>query len=533
MNDALTKDVLEEVISKGILEFCICPGARNAPLVYALANSQHLKLYYWFEERSAAFFALGRSKATGRPIAVITTSGTAVGELLPAVMEAYYTGTPLLLITADRPRRFRGTGAPQTAEQPSIFGCYAPFMQDIETGENCDLSGWSLQNPAHLNVCFEEPKDRDCRTIRMKESFIVNSKKNLTAIHSSATHFTGQMLGRFEEFIHSVRHPVVIIGALESRLREQTIQFLMELKAPFYAEGVSGLREEPRLAAWRLSHVNQAWELSQRYGYPIDGILRLGGIPTTRLWRDIEDKHSQVKVCSLSDQPFSGTSRGGLCRDSLSYFLENRRQLGSYEFASASAWLDYNEISYQRMLELFQEEPQAEASLIHQLSKQLPIDARVYLGNSLPIREWDLAATFEQRQYVLGANRGLNGIDGQISTFLGFSTQEASNWAILGDLTALYDMAGPWILQQLENLKVNIVVVNNGGGKIFSRMFALPEIQNAHHIDFEPLAALWKLEYQRWTAIPMAIEKPASQLIEIRPDEQATGRFWQKMDRLH
>ncbi len=113
----LVKQLLEEVIAQGVQELCLCPGARNAPLIYPLVHSSQVRIYYWPEERSAAFFALGRIKATGCPVAVVTTSGTAAAELLPATMEAFYTGLPLILITADRPRRFRGTGAPQSAEQ--------------------------------------------------------------------------------------------------------------------------------------------------------------------------------------------------------------------------------------------------------------------------------------------------------------------------------------------------------------------------------------------------------------------------------
>ena len=154
MNTLLARKVLEEVKRVGVSEICVCPGARNAPFVTSLED---FKLYYWFEERSAAFFALGRSRALELPVAIITTSGTAAAELLPATMEAYYSGVSLLCITADRPKRFRGTGAPQSAEQVGLFGKYALFSQDLTQTEHCNLSEWNLTGPAHLNVCFEEP----------------------------------------------------------------------------------------------------------------------------------------------------------------------------------------------------------------------------------------------------------------------------------------------------------------------------------------------------------------------------------------
>jgi 2-succinyl-5-enolpyruvyl-6-hydroxy-3-cyclohexene-1-carboxylate synthase len=128
----------------GVAEFVVCGGSRNAPLVVALADSATIS---FFDERSAAFFALGRIKRDGKPVAVVTTSGTAVAELLPATVESYYAGAPLVLITADRPARFRGSGAPQAVEQVGIFGPYAATS----------IEQWDRGRPLHLNVEFDEP----------------------------------------------------------------------------------------------------------------------------------------------------------------------------------------------------------------------------------------------------------------------------------------------------------------------------------------------------------------------------------------
>ncbi len=142
-NDGLARYVIEKALKNGVTTFIVCPGTRNCPIVNALKEYPAIEKYYWFEERSGAFFALGRARRDMAPVAIVTTSGTAVGELLPAAMEAYYTHVPLLLITADRPRRFRGSGAPQSAEQIDIFGIYAPFNQDLADGEDCPLDKWN------------------------------------------------------------------------------------------------------------------------------------------------------------------------------------------------------------------------------------------------------------------------------------------------------------------------------------------------------------------------------------------------------
>lgn len=157
MNRKLAQHVIDEIIKANITEVCVCPSKRNAPLVALLVDFKALKTYFWPEERSAAFFALGRSRRLEQGVAVITTSGSAAGELLPAAMEAHYAGVPLLLITADRPRSFRGTGAPQTAEQVGLFGVYAGYACDLEGEERFNLQEWDQKRPAHVNVCFSEP----------------------------------------------------------------------------------------------------------------------------------------------------------------------------------------------------------------------------------------------------------------------------------------------------------------------------------------------------------------------------------------
>jgi 2-succinyl-5-enolpyruvyl-6-hydroxy-3-cyclohexene-1-carboxylate synthase len=137
-NIAAARALIDELRAAGVDDFCVCGGSRNAPLIAAITAAE-ARTWSFVDERSAAFFALGRAKLTGRPTAVVTTSGTAAAELLPAAIEAYYSGVPLILITADRPARYRGTGAPQAIEQEGLFGIYA-------TG-----------SVRHINIEFDEP----------------------------------------------------------------------------------------------------------------------------------------------------------------------------------------------------------------------------------------------------------------------------------------------------------------------------------------------------------------------------------------
>jgi len=140
--------LIASVREAGVEDFCVCAGSRNSPLIVVLgvAPPPSAAIYSFVDERAAAFFALGRTKQ-GRMTAVVTTSGTAVAELLPATIEAHYSAMPLVLITADRPARFRGTGAPQAIEQIGMFGPYAATS----------LDGWTRTTPLHLNIEFDEP----------------------------------------------------------------------------------------------------------------------------------------------------------------------------------------------------------------------------------------------------------------------------------------------------------------------------------------------------------------------------------------
>lgn len=525
MNNSLTEHLLDEVFKTGIREFCVCAGARNAPLVHALAHSHSVKVYYWFEERSAAFFALGRAQATKRPIAIITTSGTASGELLPAAMEAHYSGLPLLFITADRPRRFRGTGAPQSAEQVGLFGPYVQFCVDIEGEERCNLEWWNLRNPAHVNVCYEEPQAKEFPAMK-----IVVQTPSIKPDES--LNFAPHLMEEYRHFIEQANYPFVIVSSVPKDSHEALVQFLVELNAPVYLEALSGIREDQRLSSIRVTAIDQVWRFAEESGYSIDAVLRIGGVPTARLWRDLEKKEGKIKVCSISEQPFSGLSWGGVINASIKQFADFSKSFKSFNLHEWKTWMALDHRYHHALIQLTNEEPEAEQTLVYKLSNQIQTGSRIYLGNSLPIREWDLMAIYDNKRHTYGASRGLNGIDGQISTFLGWSVPNVSNWALLGDLTALYDMAAPWILTEIPHHEINIVIINNGGGKIFSRMFSHPAFCNLHALEFSHLAEFWKLPYTRLTSLQDPLPRQKQQIIEIIPNNDATDRFWAQLSRV-
>ena len=534
MNETITHDVIQSALDCGVREFIICAGLRNCSFVDAFhlaskfnqeAAASMFKVHYWPEERSAAFFALGRSRLTKKPVAIIVTSGTACGELLPAAMNAHYLSTPLLLITADRPPSFRGSGAPQAAEQVDLFKNYVVFSQDITETTPCKLSQWNQQGAAHLNVCLGEPQ---------KEPYLGKSPFIIKSEQPKHTQSNSQSNTDLDLFFKRVKHPLVVVSTLPDEAHSHIIPFLKSLGAPLFLEGISGLREEPSLQHLRIHRTDKVLESARKSGYQIDGVLRIGGVPTHRIWRDLEYLENEIAVCNITETPFSGLSwnRSIVCGP-IDQTIGSYHLTKSFNSPETSQWLEQERSLKNQLLKLYKEEPLAETSLIHDLSTIIPPKTHIYLGNSSPIREWDIAATDSHKEFHITASRGLNGIDGQISTFLGLCQRGRNNWAIVGDLTAIYDLAGFWILPQLSEITTTTVIINNGGGKFFERFSPLKEMLNCHNLKFGPLAELWDLEFARWDKIPDDYQpKNPHSLVEIIPNDDASKRFNRRFNAL-
>jgi 2-succinyl-5-enolpyruvyl-6-hydroxy-3-cyclohexene-1-carboxylate synthase len=306
-----------------------------------------------------------------------------------------------------------------------------------------------------------------------------------------------------------VKRPVVILGGLAPRDRERAKRYALRLQAPVYAEPLSGLREDPDLPL-----ITAGERMLPRGEF--DSVIRIGNVPALRFWRDLDEKFRDVEVVNISALPFTGLARGTvLPMSALDDDVDPR--------PAPQSFFDDDREKASRINAILYGEPKSELAMIRALSQRIDAGARVYLGNSLPIREWDLAATREPRGFTIEANRGANGIDGQLSTFFGQCDPGRMNVAVVGDLTAIYDMNAPWIAPQLPPaLRFEIVVVNNGGGKIFSRVASLASIdrtliENAHDFDFGKWASMWGIE---------------DRVTELRPDADASRRAWAKYDAL-
>jgi len=511
-------ETTRQCLEQGIREFVVCAGARNAALVEALVQAEsagHVTLRRHFEERSAGFFALGRTMSSGEPCGVVTTSGTAVAELMPAMIEARYQGRPLVAVTADRPAAFRGSGAPQAINQVGIFG---------EHAGSGDFADWDRRSPWHLNVELEEGFEVG----EMDFSEIGVSRPELVWPRLAVAGLARWMKDDL------YRGLVLVVGGLEPEDREDVFHFALDLGAPVVAEATSGLREA--LAGLVLPDPDRALK-----ALPPGKVLRLGSVPSGRFWRDLEDM-PEVEVWNVCPSGYPG-----LARESLTITGQVGRvvrALGDTEQAGDA--LDYLPGSSRRFAEideLLEGYPDSEPGLLRTLSHYAALGSGVFLGNSMPVREWNLFAQRDRPVPEVKANRGVNGIDGQISTWLGVSAAREDAWCVVGDLTALYDLSAPAMLGQVVTKGRVLVVINNGGGGIFSRVPRLQAMgtrgkemmMNPHSISLEGWAAMWGMRYVKIATVEDfdALEAGDEMLlVEVVPSVSETEVFWSKWDEM-
>lgn len=511
-------DVVKGCLKAGVGEFVVCGGARNAAILEVLARAEAAgvaKVWRHFEERGAGFFALGRCMAHGRPCAVVTTSGTAVAELLPAVIEASYQARPLVAITADRPAIYRGTGAPQSIDQLGIFGGHA--WRD-------GFAEWDGQRPLHLNVeleeAFEAVEGEDFAAGDLAEFVPPRGRIDVAGLARWLRE------GNF-------RGLVVMLGGLEPGEREEVFHFCHALRAPVVADAASGLREALRELA--LADGDRLLR-----NEPPGKVLRLGEVPCGRFWRDLEDLPG-VAVWSVCRNGLPGLARQSqVTQGPLERVLAALGEIGE-----AGDVLDLLPQAARRraiVSELLEAYPDSEPGLLHTLSNYAALADDLFLGNSLPVREWELFAQTERPLPSVRANRGANGIDGQISTWLGASAETPRSWAVLGDLTTLYDLAGPFVLAQMPCDGRVLAVVNNGGGGIFKRLPRLAAMSpnaagwmtNPQAADFAGFALLWGMDHlriRRADDFDRFEEGPRTLLLEVLPDAGQTAAFWAAWDR--
>lgn len=512
MSLSLAKTATRWLKDLGVRQVVICAGARNAPFIKEVSEQLGFKVFRFFEEREAGFFAVGLSRRgldgayISEPVAVITTSGTAAAELLPACIEAFYQRLPLIWVTADRPRSYRGSGAPQSIEQVGLFSSYVEASLDWTLDQQPPLEFYSFQAPIHLNICFDEPLlvEGVTRSHLQPPSLVVQKEDE------------GLRLSKGIEVAQSsMQKPLFLLGPMTAS-EQQTVKQSLPVHLSVYAEALSGLKSCYRSLAG-LSESSIRKKLQNGLW---DGVIRIGDVPTHRLWRDLEQV--QIPVIHFTNKLWRGLS-------SSVHPMFQIEQLRALNFAAFRNPLEQGECEKRAQSNFLKIEqyPLSEIGWIRNLSQSLQADDLVYLGNSLPVREFEWAHAKTQKMF---GNRGANGIDGQISTFLGMAQRKGRNFGFFGDLTTLYGLASLWALPQLDVDHFQVIVINNFGGQIFQSIFNDSRFLNAHSFQFSHWAKMWGVPYQQ----PKRLEDwnpdlPRS-IVEIQPDLNQTQKLMQELE---
>ena len=438
---ALARGIIKQLIELGIRDVVLSPGSRNAPLSIALYEASEkglINLHVRIDERGAAFFALGISKASARYVPVVCTSGTAVANYYPALLEAHHSDINLLLLTADRPARLRGTGSNQTTDQSNIFGAFV--RASFDTDKDLDLSkALSGSGPVHINLQFDEPLlDQD-------------NSNWLSGIKVKT-----QEIGKAEaiEINTDSKKSLVIVGHDRAGFSVAEIEkFASDLAAPLIAE-------DPLVFDGAIAHAPIVLsDEKARAALAAENVFVIG---RTTLSRSINAYIQGAKKVIVLD-PRTENIDTSRTSDEIYTQIPRVKEPLDIDQSWHDLWKKFEALAAIALSVL----PEwSEPELATVIAEELEDDTALFISSSRPVRDFESFAV-PRSGLITYANRGLAGIDGNISTALGVATQHSESYAVIGDLAFLHDVSA---LANPTKDNLTIIVVDNDGGGIFSTL---------------------------------------------------------------
>jgi len=530
--------IIEELVRNNTKCFCISPGSRSTPLTSAVATNTKANAVICYDERAAAYYALGHARATRLPAALICTSGTAAANYLPAVIEASVEQIPLLLMTADRPPELQDTGANQAINQTHLFGTYVRWYFDLGCPEpkfpiealltTIDHAIFKtlfpLSGPVHLNLPFREPffdmDDQEeiiqYKLSRDKKPYVRNSapQKKLPT-------------DEINELIkNSPESGILSIGRVPSDSLDSIRILAAELDWPVFADITSGLRLGNKCPN-RITYYDQLlYEELETANWATEAIWHIGFPPTSKRWLTFWEQKPASQMVWIADHSERHdqsnhfrwkieTDIGEFCKNVVNglKFKKNKYKKKS----NKEDWLYASKI----VENILDEEVESNAGkkridefcLVRRLTEIIPEDFAFFIGNSLPVREVDMFGSGGGADIVTALNRGTSGIDGLIASGCGFSAGLKQPVTLLiGDLSAIHDLNSFKIIADSE-MPVLLVIINNHGGGIFSFLPISRQKEifdfygTPHNLDFRAISEMFKLEYHRPESINSFEEK--------------------------
>ena len=510
----------DELVLSGVRHAVICPGSRSGPLALALA--EQLRAHTVVDERSAAFFALGAAKASGRPVAVLSTSGTAGAHFYPALLEAEATGVPVIAITADRPPELHGWGAPQQLDQHRMFGTHAGFAElgppDPRGVPHLRATvARALQHggPVHLNAPFREP--------------LAPVPEPLPEVRDepAARHFKARGQPDVREVSADLsQRPrgVIVCGPRDAQddLPAAVRELSRALGYAVIADAASGVAEGVAHADLILRH--ERWAQTLRP----EAVVRVGGGISSKVVQSWLEQADRTIVVHERGEPIDPAHRATAILEADAPVICRALAAQARAQGPLGALFDLAERRARGALETaFADAPWGEPLIAREAALAAEL---LYVASSMPVRDVDALAP--RRGRVL-ANRGLNGIDGIVSSAAGVAAATGARpIVLLGDLALLHDLGGLVSAARLR-LPLTVLCVNNDGGGIFQflpiarhadrfeELFATP-----HGLDLEGAARLCRAEFMRVSdgrQLRAALQRPASglRLLEARTDRAA------------
>jgi 2-succinyl-5-enolpyruvyl-6-hydroxy-3-cyclohexene-1-carboxylate synthase len=554
-NTALCSALVEELVRCGLEHVCVAPGSRSAPLALAFWNEPRVRAWSHVDERCAGFFALGLAQRSGRPVAVLTTSGTAGANLHPAVAEADEARVPLVVITADRPPELRGRGAGQTVDQLKLYGSMVRWFCELGVHDADDAGLLHFRStsvrafaaacgpppgPVHLNVPLQEPlAPRPARDdVTAMEPLALQGRgpdRPLTRVVGPTAAPDAALVSRLAELIADNPRGLIVAGRQRnSALAEPAAALARAAGYPILAEPTSQLRAGEHDRSRVIASYDAILRTRPERLRP-DLVLRLGDMVTSkavREWLAIDPAPRQVVVDPEGawNEP---TSRADqiLRVDPVALCRTVAAELGP---SRDSGWLElWTELArttdavIDRFLDSLGDEL-FEPRVYRELGPLLPAASTVYVASSMPIRDIETFLPTLEQPLVFLSNRGANGIDGLVSSGLGAAAvSEGRTYILIGDLGLYHDMNGLLAVNRC-GVDATILVLNNRGGGIFDflpiaehregyeELFATPT-----GLDFEKAASLYGLGFTRlasYDRFEEALTRPG--LVEVPLDRR-------------
>jgi|HubBroStandDraft_4_1064222.scaffolds.fasta_scaffold02235_6 2-succinyl-5-enolpyruvyl-6-hydroxy-3-cyclohexene-1-carboxylate synthase len=575
----LLRAFVDELARCGMRMACTSPGSRCAPLVLTLARERQLTCCSHVDERCAGFYALGASKASGLPVAVACTSGTAAAELLPAAIEAREARVPLLLLTADRPPELRENGAGQAIDQLKLYGSAAKWFFEVGTHDDasparlrwirtlaCRAYWTALEGrpgAVHLNFPLREPLVTD-EPLPADETSRPGDRPYVLLLRRSPLPAPAGADDeqRLAELVAGSRRGVVVAGRHERHydtpLGRAAATWCEAAGWPLLADPLSGARRgQAAVAHYDALLRDEAFAAEHRP----DLVVRVGDLPVSkplRTWLAGLDDIPQVAL----DPEGAWQDPASVLSDSLA--LEPAAALAGLVAKSPATetdwlggWRAADEQAAEAINGALAGEEIGEPAVAAELGVLLPAEATLFVASSMPVRDIETFWPVRADPPRVLCNRGANGIDGTVSSAFGAAAARAAEGPVvllIGDVALAHDIGGLLAAKRL-GLKLTIVLLDNAGGGIFdflpvsiAAMARANDVYTRHvatptGLDFAQAAELYGLVYQRAQTIPAlraALERAltpqtGSTLVHVKTDRAANvklhGRVWDAVSR--